>query len=578
MAAPFGDLQFGGLTDFESFTVQLAHGITPSTFTITTVPGKFTPNQGRTLTLRYDATIISFRDCMIVKAEMITGADGKQRLQLTLEDRRWKWRDAPGAISGVYNVRKEDGSNGYLPGTERTPRQLATLLLQAAGERRFNVNKLPNTDRPQVEWEYAEPMAELARLAEQYGCRVVFHLDDSVSLEPQGVGAALPTAKLVSSNDGIDPPERPDSLVLVCGRTEHQLDLELEAVGEDIDGLFKPFNNLSYAQGLPNLFVDIDIPYFSKIGDKKIRALAQKSIYKCYRVKVPFVVPCITPGGGPIVVNELRQILPLLDRQVQLKKAAFGTPPNQIKEEALPPWVYGIWCNAESGYDNVTSTLNPAIQGPDRSQGFIADGFSIDHARGLVWFNDYLFRTIPATQVQGKTMLPAILRLRISINLRDNSLGYFHYEVQRRLPGQQFGTAPLYVKNYQQALRFYTQYNANFSIANIVSNGLECQAFAKLFLDAKQAEYQTLSPQTRVYAGFQYIDLDGAIEQVSWYRGADGFAYTQASRHNEEIVLQPSYDEKRKVEIEQLNPSLQPGLLPPAKVQQAEFSLGSVKQ
>src|SRR5690606_26877208 len=158
---------------------------------------------------------------------------------------------------------------------------------------------------------------ELARLAESYGCRVVLKLNNSVSLEPLGVGAPLPTINLETSNDGLDPPERPDRLILVCGRTEHQLDLELEAVGEDVDGMFKPFNQLSYFGQLANGFVDIDIPFFSMIANKQVRALAQRSIYKAYRIKTPFTVPRMEPNGPPIVVNDLKQILPLLDRQVE---------------------------------------------------------------------------------------------------------------------------------------------------------------------------------------------------------------------------------------------------------------------
>src|SRR5690606_2372939 len=161
--------------------------------------------------------------------------------------------------------------------------------------------------------------------------------------------------------------------------------------------------------------------------------------------------------------------------------------------------------------------------------------------RGIVFFNDHVFRTKPpirpgdtpiivtADGRREKGMAPAVLRLRIAINLRDNNRAYFHYERVRGMPGPQYQTRPRYITNYQQSLKFIPRYTPQLQIANTTSNQGECNKFADLFLDAAQREYQTKTPQVRTYAGFlgaPTLDLDGAIQQISWFRGADGFART----------------------------------------------------
>jgi hypothetical protein len=50
------------------------------------------------------------------------------------------------------------------------------------------------------------------------------------------------------------------------------------------------------------------------------------------------------------------------------------------------------------------------------------------------------------------------------------------------------------------------------------------------------------------YAGFRPINLDGAIQQVTWALDESGFARTRASRNREELLYVPSYKERRAME------------------------------
>ena len=73
----------------------------------------------------------------------------------------------------------------------------------------------------------------------------------------------------------------------------------------------------------------------------------------------------------------------------------------------------------------------------------------------------------------------------------------------------------------------------------------EAKKQAQYYLDAIEAEYRPVVPASFSYAGFQRIQPDGAIQQVTWTVDASGYATTQASRHREDVRLAPTYAEKR---------------------------------
>jgi len=76
----------------------------------------------------------------------------------------------------------------------------------------------------------------------------------------------------------------------------------------------------------------------------------------------------------------------------------------------------------------------------------------------------------------------------------------------------------------------------------------EAEKAAKHYLDAVEKQYQTTDPSSFTYGGIQKIDVDGAIQQVTWNVSDDGFATTRASRNREELLVVPSYNERRMME------------------------------
>ena len=217
---PQGIISFTGI-DPESIlsgSFTLSHGITPSTGTLQVLVQQQPYEAGGTLAFEFGSTKFEFPDCRIIAGSATMGNEGES-VTLTIQDRRWKWVNQH--ISGWYNKRSPDGQISKEPiDFEKTPQELAKLLLDEMKEGGYDVSKLPNDDRPEVNWDYANPAQELANLAEMYGCRVVLGLDNKVRLCVLGDGPPIPAnGREVTDSIGVDPPERPDSIKFVASPT-----------------------------------------------------------------------------------------------------------------------------------------------------------------------------------------------------------------------------------------------------------------------------------------------------------------------------------------------------------------------
>jgi hypothetical protein len=155
---------------------------------------------------------------------------------------------------------------------------LATLLLDAMGETSYDVADLPTDPRPKVEWDYENPAAALASLCDELGFKVVLQLDGTVALRQAGFGAALPSGPQMSISTEIDPPERPDKITVITGRSRFQADVKLKAVGLDTDGKIKPINDLSYKPAAG--WVLGDITEFLDLATKEISEMAKRSVFR----------------------------------------------------------------------------------------------------------------------------------------------------------------------------------------------------------------------------------------------------------------------------------------------------------
>jgi hypothetical protein len=522
MAAPQGLAHFPGIEVIRRADFTLSHGISPSVCLIETVPMRnFVPRVG-TLSFTFGGVRINFPGCTVGFAAIDNSRDANL-WTLQILDRRWRW--AYGRVSGVYNVRLADGSVD--PDTEKTPQELALLLLAAMGEARANVAELPNFSRPFMDWDVHNPAEELARLCDGLGCRVVLGLDNRVSLRRVGVGRPLPVGgKEMNASFGFTSARKPDSLVFVGGPTVIQSKLELEAVGEETDGTAQLIDDLSYKPALgwgpwtqPEYAVDL-----------AQRHHAEKSVFRWYRIKQQAEGGLQIQSEDNIHVETMQQLLPIGSDLVETVNDG-----GRIRRPKAA-YIEGVFYpEGEDAANTAAGTIYPS---DDRGQQL----FSIDTRRGIVMFND-MVRQYNSTLLEYAA---AELYLTTSYNLRDENGVLVRLEVERQIPGERVGTGSLVIARDEV---FATQQHvySGVRLTGRVTNIDAAREEAGRTLDAVEASFVTTQSVDLKYAGIIPIELDGAIQQVTWHVGPPA-ATTRASRGGEHEIDLPSYDERRQNE------------------------------
>lgn len=567
-------VQFPCVRQVISASYTLAHGITPCVATVDISPQPGFVAQGGRLVFSQGATRLVFDDCKVDAFHFERTSRGMV-WRLMILDRRWKW--AFGEISGLYNLRQIDGQlvdlvdpadphADLLAATVKSPRELATLCLEAMGEQGYDVSQLPNDERPRVEWEHANPAQALAALCELLGCRVVLKLDGRVTLAPLGQGAALPNLpEIVSRSLSVDPPERPDSITVVGARRRWQVDLRLEAVAEDVDGKLKPIDDVSYKPAAG--WSSIDLPHFHLLADPKLQELARRTVFRCYRIVFPFELPQMG------TIRALLRIRPL-DRWQVASTIEHGFARRR------PAQVWGIWfdgrdVNAVSYPPVNRATQMQALTDPldDYSkQALYARGFLLDVEQGLVQFHEPVYQLVAGNS--GPTLAPATLALRTSIQLRDEQhRGWLRGERRRQNPANaRFGTRSRIVRRDEIALASIVQYDySTFLPTGETSNQVEVDLACDRHLDAVERDYQTRLPEHVTYAGLVPISPDGAIQQVTWQVSSQGVT-TRAARNQEVTDRTIGYRERRF--LERLRSSLQQPTNAAGQQMQADLAKG----
>lgn len=515
-------LSFPGISQVISWSFTLSHGITPSVAQVEIAPQFGVPAEIGTMVISFGDVSLEFPGCVLDRATVRRDRAGMV-VSLAILDRRWAWRF--GAISGRYNVRRKDGALDS--DTEQSPQELATLLLTAMGESNFDVSGLPNDSRPEMDWVYANPAQELANLADSLGCRVVLDLDNAVAIQPAGTGADLPETGTERTQDfGIDPPTRPDSLLLVGGPTRFQTMFRLEAVGQEKSGEIKPINSLSYT---PSSGWGQEAWFgLANVTDAAARAIARRTVFRWYRIKC--TAPFSTEGRFQIqgydgTVSALWQILPVENGLIEMYTDSDGI------DRPMPPRVQGVF------WDDSLDGNNVASERP------YPGAFTIDRDRGIVRFAEAVMQVVSA----GK-FGEAEIYLTIAHGVKDaGSLQAVRRTTERALPGEPSGTGPQVVRRDDLVRTVVTTYDSSHNPTGTTDNAQDFDEEAGYSLDAAEAEFQTLLTGYMEYAGITPISPDGAIQQVEWRGGLSG-GTTRASRNSEFSLVVPSWKERRAAE------------------------------
>ncbi|KKN80841.1 hypothetical protein LCGC14_0326480 [marine sediment metagenome] len=525
-----GTCTFPGIESIVEATISFVHGISASVATLTIKPQLNFIGEGGTLTFLFGDEKVDFPDCKIDYSSLQRNNQGEV-WRLSIFDRRWKWKW--GKISGFYNTREDDGS--LKVGFEKTPHQLAELCFAAIGETGFSLAEMPNDAEPEIEWEYDSPMEALAQICDDLGCRIVLGLDNRVKIWKTGQGSALPLDGVLENSLTIDPPERPDSIAIICGRTRFQVDFPMLAVGKDLDGTIKPIASLSYIPvggwGTADLlsFENVHIQF-----GWAAQVLALETVFRWYQVNVRAGLK--VPGFDDKIFHLDR--LDIEEQQV-LTKVEDGVLRNR------PALVYGIW---EPGYGppytNVASVLTPHSTDTEEVGAYRRE-HQFDAETNVVKFSERVYRNTTTGKI---TAGDAQLRLRAACNVRaDDTWAWIHFVRTENLGGN-FGTKTRYVSHDELVHNLVPKYGPNYQVEGfLVDNLQEIASEADHYLDGLKREYEQTLPQSIVYMGLRPIELDGAIQQIIFTVGKQ-FATTMVTRNMEVLHRTLSYRERRRVE------------------------------
>ena len=323
---------------------------------------------------------------MVVESvEEVSSVGGGRAWDVVLKDARAFWKF--GAITGRYNQPDATGK----PARERTLRQLAEFCLDALPRvRSHSTAALPMDEFPAVEWLWENPADALeALLGERF--TVVFGFDGSVEIRRANEGRDYESVSPYLSRSLKTRREKEyDGVVIVGERTIRQVNRVLMPVGLDVDGKWKALKDLSYA------------PDKAKEDGGFGREFARDGFASLRMTFAPGadgrkianeLIPLIFRAYGGIPGDELPLLNELCDREFdengrERYKAPFAVGP-LVKRQT----VNGV-------------TVTDVVDG-------LLDGYTIDHQRGLLIFQEAQIQPTPDEQSsQMRTdALPAHLYL-----------------------------------------------------------------------------------------------------------------------------------------------------------------------
>jgi len=520
-----GRFRFPGIVGVLSASYAYRRGISPSLAQVEIAPNPMLQKYG-TMQWIYGTTDITFPNSVVENVK-VTRPGGNTVWLVTIADRRAYWRY--GYISGVYNAKIKGQT---LPSREKTPQELATLLLEAMGEVGFVVADLPDDARPPVEWDMANPAKELADLCESLGCVVVLGLDDLVRLQRFGEGLPLPP-DYMSLETEFDPAVTPSQITFVAAPTRWQVDLKLEPVGIEESGQIVPIDELTYMP-IAGWATEDPVDFLGVVNEER-RKLAKKWIWRSYRVVLSPPLTLYDPETPVEDIADLQRILPLVPEQVETE----GIDEDEKSKEAI---VWGRFYDAHGGgQTNVEEILDEL---PRTKLKLIYEGsIQIDAELGIVKFSEPIF-LLDTDIVARVGYEPAEIFLRCSVNGREpDTLALYRRTLS--INGDVLSPSePEYVVREDIERLIYKDDVTLLQVDNVT----EVDEAGEYYIQETIRRYIPQQSASALYAGFIPIQLDGSIASVTWKIQRDKHAITEAALSVERGMDAPSYGERRDQE------------------------------
>lgn len=504
MLATQPTVAFSGVQQIIRARFTTSPGLEPGRGVIDFAPQPGTVFQSGTLEFTDGYTRLAFPDCRVERVSF--HFDSHQAIwRLHICDRRWRWRY--GAISGAYNLRRDNGN--LIRSTERTPTQLAELCLAALGEESAEIAGLSGDSRPMVEWDYDKPALALAGLAQASNCQIALGHDNIARIRPIDTGVSVEAnERLMQIGEVLTAPVAPEQLVLVTSPVRAQCDFKLEPVGVDVDQEVRPIDELTFRPYDGWSLVDPE--HFQAIADPRARELAKESVFRWYRIATPVTVP----EWGEI--EDLSLIAPIEDEQ-----ATLTTAPSPARNRA--GIVYGVWCDYPQQATNRTASLVPWNGDP---RWLVTTPFTLDRNRGLLKFARPVVRYAQGRPAAAQLALRGCVRIR-----HPQTLAWRRLERTRIVDPNSFGAE--YLRADDLLPTIIAEYDPNtFALAGATTNfdAIRSAADSRLALEAER--WNRSRSQRAVFAGLRSIEPATPNELVTWSVGPTG-ATTEVARELE---------------------------------------------
>ncbi len=576
----YGQFFYPGIEAYDSVNFTDVSGIAPTVIVVDVYPQEGIPDRTGDVVLTYNSERIVIPNC-VLDAASISYNSGGQMVSVRLLDERWRWKD--GQITGKYNFRLPN--NFVDPRHEKTPRELAAILFEAMGVTNYNASVLPADARTEVDWICANPAEELAKLCDQFGCRIVPQRSTGTWwVRVTGEGAFLPDDfPYMDGGDGIDPKEIPDFIQIVTAPVNYQVALKLQAIGKDLDLSWVPVADLTYRPVNSYSIVNgvrVDDPGFgfgteseqmghisnvrTRLGDGtgiSPRELALQTVFRAWRISTEAGEhggsdeqsgvdgdPAVWIDGYDDYVTR-KQII-LSDKLVQAWTDDRGGVHNR------PSFIWGEFESHVT--ENVNTKKGTRIdyqgvvyrQSPEEPASFSVALDPIDTDRSIITTSRQLrFSTQYAKppSVESLTVFDAAKIFYTSaIQIRDPETWQpiMYYRSRQIGSGTDMTNVMTIVKNDIQPW-FINLYNNDGTFLSNTNNSDEVNKQCDYFLDAIGKTLETIGTSQRTYIGLYAIDMDGAIQQVSYRMGSGGYdtIVSRGTEHNYEV---PDYEARRQ--------------------------------
>lgn len=471
-----------------------ARGVDPGVWVMEAIPQVGSIDPLGNLFFTDGASSVTLASCRVRSVSLRYGVNGPV-LRIIGVDRRWAWHGK--AIDGVYNVRLPDGTIDTT--TQKSARELGTLLWAAMGEPGADVSRLPDNSYPFVDWECAEAASELEELCARYGCEPSLQVaNDEAGVFLKGTGPELPNNLDIKWTQEVTSGVLPNRVEACSNHARWQSKFRVRPILRDTEGVWKLADEVSYAPvgGWDGNVSDPNDPLPpDAAGWTALKAELAKDLWKMWAIMTFADGTLNVPGYQ--VVPDRTYILP-------------------VDDDLLDPYIDE---NGDAGQDAYLMGTARVDSDPDDPAENTPTGSHLDISFTLDRVRGFVRTSVPVPKLDSEGALEAAeLYLVCSHRVRYEPNNQFVRHVQFQAPGGLGGVDTLRLMDIER--RIISNYGSGANHTSIVSTDDNQTSVEQEMNDAINLRIAELSPRAgmiRQWNGVQPIPLSGTVDSVEWF-------------------------------------------------------------